>query len=126
MNESPLPGVVADRRGASRHLPAFGTVCRIGPETPEEAEALVWNLSARGISMLLPSAPTEGDVLAAELVSEAVGACVPVLFRVLRVRPSRGGDHLVAAAFLRSLSPDELEPFITPVGANLFPAEIEV
>ena len=75
--------------------------------------------------MLLPTAPAEGDVLPAALVAEPVGECVPVLLRVLWVRPGRGGDHLVAAAFLRRLTAAELGPFVTPVGEYLFPAEVE-
>ena len=126
MSDQTPPQLPADRRHAPRHMPAFGTVCRIHPDTPEEVEALVWNLSANGVSMLLPCAPAAGDVLAAELVSEPLAARVPVLMRVLRVRPSRGGDHLVAATFLRRLTAAELEPFVTPVGEHLFPAEVEV
>jgi hypothetical protein len=54
---------VAERRHSARHLPALGVVCRLHPESQEQIEGLVWNLSATGVSMLLPKAPSVGDIL---------------------------------------------------------------
>jgi|SRR5436190_15680330 len=118
---SPAP---ADRRRAPRFQPAFGTTCRLHPSGPAPAEGLVWNLSATGVSVVLADPPQVGDVVAAELVAEAAGAAVPVLLRVVRVRPVRTGDHALAGEFLRPLTPAELAPFVTPVESHLFPPDV--
>jgi hypothetical protein len=102
-----------ERRSAPRLKPALGTVCEFDPGP---AQGLVWNISASGLSMLVPEAPEVGTILAGELKHEDDRDEVPVLMRVVRTNATPTGDFLVGAAFLRELSEVELNRFADPNG----------
>lgn len=104
--------VATERRIATRHKPAFGTVCRIGPGRP--VVALVWNVSETGLSMLVGDPPEAGEVRPAELAHEGAASGLPVWLRVIHVRPVSTGDYQVGAQFDRRLTADELEQFLLP------------
>lgn len=102
----------ADRRGAVRHNPAFGTICRITGRTT--GVGLVCDLSRTGVKMLLADPPQVGTVVAAELAPETGGNTVPITIRVIRVSPSETGDYTLGGAFDTPLDEVELQSFITP------------
>lgn len=115
-----IPVRPSDRRGAARYQPAFGTVCRLGAVNTRRVTALVWDLSATGVSMLMSDPPEEGSVFAAELAAEMGDERLSVTLEVVHARPVSTGDYFIGARFARPLSRGEMEPFITPqLGAPL-------
>ena len=115
-----IPARTADRRGATRFQPAFGAVCRLGAVDTRRATALVWDLSATGVSMLMSDPPEKGTVWTAELVLEGGADRLAVTLEVVHVRRVSTGDYFIGARFDRPLSRHEMEPFVTPQpGARL-------
>ncbi|HEX5270169.1 MAG TPA: PilZ domain-containing protein [Gemmataceae bacterium] len=107
-----LPVTFAERRRAARRLPAHGTVCRLTDADGDELGCgLVWNLSATGVSMLLPLRLEPGTRLAAELVNGA-GDTVSVGLTVVHLSPMRTGDFILGGQFGRTLDEAEMRPFV--------------
>jgi hypothetical protein len=100
----------AERRVAPRFQPTVGTLCRL---RDRDGVALVWNISATGVSMLLADPPAAGEVVAGELVADGDRARLPVLMHVVHVRPSDTGDYLIGARFDTPLTDDQMRPFLT-------------
>jgi hypothetical protein len=113
---SPVANGVSDRRIAPRYQPAFGTVCRIGPNTKTKPAliGLVWNISETGVSMLVGKPPKAGAEVPGELSLEAGGGGVSIALRVVHIRPMKTGDYIVGAQFERRLAPEELRLFLLP------------
>jgi hypothetical protein len=102
---------MTERRVAPRFRPAHGTVCRLdGGSKP--AVGLVGDLSTSGVSMFLADPPKSGEFIAGELTGEADAIGLPVLLRVVHVRPTTTGDFVLGAQFVRPLSEAELAPFL--------------
>src|SRR4051812_21273647 len=106
---------MTERRAAPRFRPAHGTVCRLD-RNPKQAVGLVGDLSATGVSMFLADPPAPGEFVAGELTGEGNAVGLPVLLRVVHVRPTSTGDFVLGAQFARPLSEAELKPFLTPPG----------
>src|SRR5262245_46360443 len=94
----------ADRRNAARRQPALGTVCRLASADGEAlGTGLVWNLSARGVSLLLARRLEPGTAVRAELVG-AGGAVVARGLRVAHASPLRTGDYALGCQFDHDLT----------------------
>jgi hypothetical protein len=106
----------SERRVAPRFQPSFGTVCRFTCSNGEVRPAigLVWNISETGVSMLTSDPPKAGTEVAAELGGEDGGLGMPIVFRVVHVRPMETGDYFLGARFTRPLDVDEIRPFLGP------------
>ncbi|AWM36328.1 hypothetical protein GobsT_58810 [Gemmata obscuriglobus] len=117
-----VPTRAHERRRSARFQPAFGTVCRVGPANARRTSGLVWDLSATGVSMLMADPPAEGELVPAELVMEVGTERLTVELIVVHVRPVSTGDYFVGARFERSLSADEMAPFVTPDASRPLPA----
>jgi hypothetical protein len=116
MSKPDATPTTSERRIAPRLRPALGTTFRsdvAGDGSP--VLGLVWNISLSGVSMLLPTPPKPGDILAGELTAESGGASLAVLMRAVHVKPVPTGDYMLGAQFLRELTPAELAPFVDPV-----------
>ena len=113
---APATALPAERRIASRHQPAFGTVCRIGPQVKSGPTiiGLVWNISETGVSMLIGDPPKAGAEVPGELSSGAGGKGLAVTLRVVHVRPIQTGDFVLGAQFERPLEPEEIRSFLVP------------
>jgi PilZ domain len=105
-----------ERRVSPRHRPAVGTTCRFDPAGggTAHADGLVWNISRTGVSMLLATKPTAGEILTGELTAEHDPAELPVMLRVVHVKQVPTGDYLIGAEFFRPLAPAELARFTAP------------
>jgi hypothetical protein len=102
-----------ERRAAPRLRPAVGTTCRLDPDGPAApTQGLVWNISRSGVSMLVAAPASVGSVLAGELRREGEPTVLAVLMRVVRTSPVPTGDYMLAAQFLRDLTPVELGRFV--------------
>ena len=108
-----IPTVSAERRAAPRRQPAMGTVCRLdsGDGGPA-ALALVWNISATGISVLVAEARAVGTALAGYLEKTEGNHMQRVAMRVVHTKKLETGDYYLGAHFDRPLTPDELKPFV--------------
>ncbi len=107
-----MPPDPADRRVAPRFQPAFGTICRIRQHPPHFG--LVWNISRTGVSMLVADPLEMGTAVEAELTCEGGGEKLPVVLRVVHVRPADTGDYLIGARFGTPLDDEQMRPFLTP------------
>lgn len=101
-----------DRRAATRRQPTLGTVCRLtAPNGDDLGTGLVWNLSARGISLLLERRLEPGLLVQAELLGTG-GAAVARGLRVAHAAALRTGDFALGGQFDRDLSQEEMRPFL--------------
>lgn len=107
-----------ERRIAPRLKPALGTLCRFdqGDCHAGPASGLVWNISQSGVSILVATPPAAGAILAGDLTHDNGSLEIPVLMRIVHVRPTPTGDYLLGAAFLRELSAEEVARFADPNG----------
>lgn len=102
---------MTERRVAPRFRAAHGTVCQLD-RGPKPSVGLVGDLSSTGVSMFLADPPEPGEFVAGELTGEADAVGLPVLLRVVHVRPTSTGDFVIGAQFARPLSEAELAPFL--------------
>jgi hypothetical protein len=102
----------SERRVAHRH-PAVGTVCRLDSE-PDSAStrALVWNISASGVSMLVPKPLEMGSGVRGVLETIRGRHPLPVDMHVVHVKQLETGDYWMGAHFDRPLTATEMKPFI--------------
>ena len=108
------PDSPTERRVATRRQPALGTVCRLRLDPDDDpALGLVWNISASGVSMLLPTPHTPGGLIPGELETMTRGESLSVRLRVVHVRKLETGDFIMGAQFDRPLSEAEMAPFVT-------------
>jgi hypothetical protein len=115
----------ANQRAALRRQPTLGTVCRLafGP-LHKPHTALVWNISASGVSMLLDEAPETGTVLSATLATVDDRGTLPVTLRVVHVRHIRTGDYFLGAQFQQPLDANEMRPFLVEADADTRSAQV--
>lgn len=108
-----IPVTATERRIAPRRQPAMGTVCRI--EVPDEgpmALALVWNISATGISVLVSEPRPAGSVVTGYLELTEGDHMQRIAARVIHVKKLETGDYFLGAHFEPRLTADELKPFV--------------
>ena len=102
----------AERRVANRH-PAVGTVCRLDDSEAEKTStALVWNISASGVSMLVPKPLSPGSGVHGVLETIRGRHPLPVDMHVVHVKQLETGDYWMGAHFDRPLTASEMKPFI--------------
>jgi hypothetical protein len=101
----------AERRIRPRYRTTYGSTCVL---MPSHQHGLVWDMSAEGLGMLLPSPPAPGDIVTVALEADEIAASLAVRIRVEHVRLLETGDFFVGARFLRRVTASEMEPFVTP------------
>lgn len=103
--------LMIERRSSRRIVPVHRTLCLIPSIGEERTTALVHNISNTGVAVQTDQAYAAGTHLRILLVNEAHTFSLNVEMNV--VRSLRMGDHhVVAGAFARPLSHDEVVPFI--------------
>jgi hypothetical protein len=110
-----------DRRRERRFQTTFGTVCHLHRGGREYGSGLVWDISATGVGLLVPFAPKKGSAFNVTLATEDGGASLTLPIRVAHVRQLSTGDYFVGGEFARTLTPDEIEAFITPESSEPTP-----
>jgi hypothetical protein len=102
-----------DRRTAARRQPTLGTVCRMEPQSGQEAGVgLVWNISAGGVSMLFNDHMERGATVKGVLATSTDGFTIPVTVRVTHVAPLVTGDYLIGCQFDEPLDADDMRHFL--------------
>ena len=101
----------AERRVALRK-PAVGTVCRLHAEGEDRSTALVWNISASGVSMLVPKPLEPGSGLHGVLETIRGRHPLPVDMHVVHLKQLETGDYWMGAHFDRPLTTAEMKPFV--------------
>jgi len=99
-----------ERRVAIRQ-PAVGTVCRLD-EDNDPATGLVWNISASGVSMLVPKPLEPGSGVKGVLETIRGRHPLPVDMKVVHVKLLETGDYWMGAHFERPLTRAEMKPFV--------------
>lgn len=108
-----IPTTSTDRRVAPRRQPAMGTICRLETEdTGPMALALVWNISATGISLLVPDPRAHGALVTGYLEQMEGDHMMRFAARVVHMKKLETGDYFVGAHFEQRLTADELKPFV--------------
>jgi hypothetical protein len=102
----------AERRTAPRRQPAVNTVFRFDPGDGPLALALVWNISASGVSVLVPEPHPPGLALDGYLDTMEGDHMRAVTLRVVHCKQLETGDYALGARFDHPLSDDELKPFV--------------
>lgn len=103
----------AERRSAIRRQPAVNTICRFdAAESGPQALALVWNISATGISILVPEPKPPGLLLTGYLDTMEGDHMHPIAVRVIHCKLLETGDYALGARFENPLTEDELKPFV--------------
>lgn len=110
-----MPAAPPDnRRVAPRLQPAFLTVYHLEPGPNGAGLALVWNISASGIGMLVPEPRDAGAILRGRLATEDGRHSLPIDLEIVHVRKVQTGDYFIGGRFARPLSKSDLAPFLTP------------
>ena len=107
--EPALTTTRTERRTAVRRQPALGTIFRVTGSTP----GLVWNISTGGVSLLVSNPPERGATMRGELAT-ADGQTLTATFRVTHVSQLRTGDYVIGGPFDRTMTADEIHPFVGP------------
>lgn len=104
----------SERRSNARRQPALGTVCRLAASDGTDlGMGLVWNLSARGVSLLLGKRIEAGLHVRIDLIN-AGGTVVTRGLRVAHAAPLETGDFALGGQFDQELLPEEMGQFLTP------------
>jgi hypothetical protein len=110
-----IPDTASERRIAPRRQPALGTVCRLDTAAGPSALALVWNISATGVSVLVAEPRTTGTVLTGTLERMEGDQMIRIAMRVVHAKKLETGDYVLGAHFDRRLTEDELSSFVSEV-----------
>ena len=101
-----------DRRRARRRQPTVGTICQLLATSEANYEGLVWNISTTGVSMLIHQRLEPGTTIPIELSTADLSSILQVTLRVAHVTRLRTGDYFLGGQFLRTVTPQEFEPFL--------------
>jgi len=102
----------ANRRASIRFTPAQEIVCYWRAGAGDFVRARVCDISAGGACLLIDRRVAVGAVLDVELINGPHTCLCARILEVLRVFPGRGRDTVIAGQFDRTLTYDELLPFI--------------
>jgi hypothetical protein len=101
-----------ERREVKRLAPGQVTPCTLTPPAGQSTPAWVHNLSIKGIGILAEQEHRPGAVLRVLLVNAAHVFALSVEVEVVRCFRLVTGEYFVGGKFRRTLSPDELRPFM--------------
>jgi hypothetical protein len=111
------PAEPAERREAERFPPEITPVCRVGGLTlPVISRAIVRDLSATGIGLLVNQPMKAGTVLVLCLESVDRQLARPLPARVMHASAVSEGHWLVGCQFVRCLSEPELQALLSGPG----------
>jgi hypothetical protein len=102
----------AERRAAPRRQPAVNTIFRFASGGGPQALALVWNISATGISVLVPEPHAPALVLTGYLDTTQGDHVRAVTLHVVHCKRLETGDYALGARFETPLTEEELRPFV--------------
>lgn len=103
----------SERRGSKRIVPVHRTLCLISASGDTESmTGVVDNLSNQGIALLAERAYPLGALLHLRLVNAAHMFSLEVEMKVVRATRIGYDHYVIAGAFVRTLSHDEVVPFI--------------
>lgn len=111
------PAGSAERREAERFPPELTPACHVGsPNLPESMRAIVRDLSATGIGLLVNQSVKSGTVLllSLETVDRRLTRALPA--RVMHSSPVADGHWLVGCQFVRRLGEAELQNLLSGPG----------
>jgi hypothetical protein len=104
----------SDRREAKRLPPGQHTICLIWfGEDLEPANAVVSNLSHKGAGLLAEREYASGSVLRLLLVNGPHTFALATELKVVRCFQVPTGEYFLGGPFLKTISHDELVPFMT-------------
>jgi hypothetical protein len=101
-----------ERREVKRLAPGQVTPCTLTPPGGRPVAAWVHNLSIKGIGILAEQEHRPGAVLRVLLVNAAHVFALSIDVEVVRCFRLVTGEYFVGGQFRRTLSPDELRPFM--------------
>lgn len=110
--EAPIVEAPSSERRVALRQPAVGTVCRLDTEGEHQSTALVWNISASGVSMLVPKPLEPGSGVHGVLETIRGRHPLPVDMHVVHVKQLETGDYWLGAHFDRPLTRAEMKPFV--------------
>jgi c-di-GMP-binding flagellar brake protein YcgR len=111
------PAGAAERREAERFPPELTPVCHVGsPSLPESLRAVVRDLSATGIGLVVNQPLKAGAVLllSLEAVDRRLARALPA--RVMHASAVSDGHWLVGCQFVRRLGEAELQALLSGPG----------
>ncbi len=107
------PVARSERRAYPRHKPGKRLTCLIW-RTPDDTpgRAVVQDVSARGLALIVRDWFEQGEVISVRLFNESLTFCLDVKLRVIRRCTLPDGDYFVGGELDRELEPAELLPFV--------------
>jgi hypothetical protein len=113
---TPTTTATAERRRSPRRQPAQGTVCKLTSSAGDAIGlGLVWNISQTGVSMLIGAVLQPGAQLKGELIAADGHTTLGLGLKVAHLSRLATGDYFLGTQFERSLSTEELQPFVGDV-----------
>jgi hypothetical protein len=113
---------VGERRRALRFPCHLGVSCRqVGADRRDRRSAVAWNLSARGVHLVLSRPFLPGSLLALELEGAGQGPTHWLLTRVVRVSERMPGRWVLGCAFEQPLAEPEVQSLLLGPAAHLTP-----
>ena len=110
--EAPLAATPSSERRVALRQPAVATVCRLSGDGETGSMALVWNISASGVSMLVPKKIEPGSGVHGVLETIRGRHPLPIGMHVVHMKQLETGDYWLGAHFDRPLTKAEMKPFV--------------
>jgi hypothetical protein len=85
--------------------------CLLGTEA-DAVSAVVQNLSARGLAVVVGKWFEASEVVPVKLFNQELTVCLAAQLRVTRRCTLPGGEYFIAGELDRELEPAELQPFL--------------
>jgi hypothetical protein len=102
----------AERRAAKRLAPGQVTPCTLTAPGGQPVGGWVHNISVKGIGILVEQEHQPGTLLRVLVVNAAHVFALSIDVEVVRCFRLVTGEHFIGGQFRRTLSPDELGPFM--------------
>jgi hypothetical protein len=113
-SSTPAAGIerLVERRMHRRFRPRRRLTCEACLPGEEPASGQVQDLSAGGMAFFCERGWRSGQILKVRMLAPSGVYCLHAEFRVIRSVKVQAGPWVVAGAFVQTLSPEELGPFI--------------